>query len=344
MGWKSGKTRAWKEIIELHYPNEPEAGLLLAFEDGYETWELNSVVPMHNYNWEYFKDTIIPDLVNEAKTGEYITKVIGIDTADVMLSIAEEWILKDAGRRYGKTFKTLSQIQNDTNGKENGYVLLQSEVTKQLNRLKRAGYGFIWLAWTKEKETDLIDGMKYQSLELSMSNTGRKIFESQADLICCLYNEVKVMDKEGSVLSENVKSKSGKDIASKFHSTTAYMYFRPNNYISISGGRFLSLPEKVEYSAQNFLNVFTEAVKGQITSTDKTIDELKTEEKNNRIEKAKVISEEDNMDEIMDEIMNIANNLVKNEELKDKVVQIVGSGNYPSVKEAKEVLKSLKAI
>ena len=40
-----------------------------------------------------------------------------------------------------------------------------------------------------------------------MSNTGRKVFESQADLVVCLYDEVKIMDKEGNILDENVTNK-----------------------------------------------------------------------------------------------------------------------------------------
>ncbi len=65
----------------------------------------------------------------------------------------------------------------------------------------------MFLAWTKEKETTLYDGMKYNSIQLMMPNSGRKVFESQASLICRLHNEVSVLDKQGNELDDNIKDK-----------------------------------------------------------------------------------------------------------------------------------------
>jgi hypothetical protein len=84
-----------------------------------------------------------------------------------------------------------------------------------------------------------------------------------------------------------VKDKKGKDKASNFHTTETYMYFRESNYIGIAGGRFTELPEKVPYSAENFMKVFEEAVEGQLKKTKKSVEELKVEEIENREEKAK---------------------------------------------------------
>ena len=284
-GFKAGKTRLWKEVMELHYPDEPEAGLLLAFEPGYNTWELESVVPMHDYDWRFFKNEVVKGLLEEAKTSR-VTKVIGIDTADRMMDMATEYILEEMSKKYGKKFTSLQEITESVKG-ENGYILLKNEVWKQIDLLKNAGYGFFWLAWTKEKETTTIDGLKYNSVELKMSKTGADIFESQADLICCLFSEVKVLDKDGNELDENLKDKKGRDLASNFHTTETYMYFRPSNYISIAGGRFTELPEKVPYSAEAFMKVFEDAVKGQLKKTKKSVEELKNEEVEKREEKAK---------------------------------------------------------
>jgi hypothetical protein len=284
-GFKSGKTRLWKEVMELHYPNEPDAGTLLAFEPGYNTWELDSVIPMHDYDWKFFKNDVVKGLVEEAKKGR-ITKVIGIDTVDRLMDMAGEFILDQINKKYGKNFTGLQEISENIKG-ENGYMLLKKEVWKQIDILKNAGYGFFWLAWTKEKETTTIDGLKYNSIELMMSKTGADIFASQADLTCTLFSEVKVLDKDGNELETNVKTKGGKELASKFHTTEVNMYFLPSNYIGIAGGRFTELPEKVSYSAENFMAVFEEAVKGQLKKTTKTVDELKVEETEKREEKVK---------------------------------------------------------
>ena len=320
--YKSGKTRLWKEVTELHYLN-PEDVLLLAFEDGYETWELDNIVPLHAEGtddtlwkvWEFFKKTVVPDLVKEAKEGR-ITKLIGTDTADRAIDACVAWVINDRERKYGKTFVSLQDISEQTN--ENGWTALAEELKKPFDTLKNAGYGLFHIAWSKEKETTLHDGRKYNSIQLMMNNTGRKVFESQASLICCLHNEVSVFDKQGNELAENVKDKKGKEKASNFHETKTMMYFRPSEYIEIAGGRYTNLPEKVEYSAENFLKVFEDAVLGQLKKTDKSVAELKVEEQSERNEKAQelVIEEELSADELLTKVDGIVSNMTQNQKVK----------------------------
>ncbi|MNC23032.1 hypothetical protein D3C75_710440 [compost metagenome] len=82
-------------------------------------------------------------------------------------------------------------------------------------------------------------------------------------MICTLFNEVKVFDKEENELDDNIKDKKGRDKESNFHSTQVVMVFRPNEFVSISGGRYDNLPyEPVPYSSKAFLKVYEEAVIG----------------------------------------------------------------------------------
>jgi hypothetical protein len=329
-GFKSGKTRLWKEVMELHYPNDPNAGILLAFEPGYNTWELDSVIPMHDYDWKFFKNDVVKGLLEEAKSNR-ISKVIGIDTVDRLMDMASDYILEQINKKYGKSLQSLQEISENIKG-ENGYVLLKKEVWKQIDILKNAGYGFFWLAWTKEKETTTVDGLKYNSIELMMSKTGSDIFASQADLTCTLFSEVKVLDKEGNALESNVKTKGGKEVASKFHTTEVNMYFLPSNYIGIAGGRFTELPEKVSYSAENFMEVFEEAVKGQLKKTTKSVEELKTVETEQREEKAKEFVEkvESDPSEILNKIDSVIQSMTKEQKTlaAGKFKEKFGVNNY----------------
>ncbi len=350
-GFKSGKTRLWKEVMELHYPNEPDAGTLLAFEPGYNTWELESVIPMHDYDWKFFKNEVVKGLLEEAKSGR-ITKVIGIDTVDRLMDMATEYILDEVNKKYAKNFQTLQEISEKIKGL-NGYTLLKQEVWKQIDLLKNAGYGFFWLAWVKEKETTTIDDLKYNSIELKMSKTGADIFESQADLTVTLHNEVKVLDKEGNELDKNSVAKNGKEIASKFHTTEVNMYFLPSNYIGIGGGRFTELPEKVSYSAEAFMQVFEEAVKGQLKKTTKTVEELRTEEVEKREEKAKEFVEkvESNPDSVLQQIDSLIATLspTQKQQAAAKFKEKFGvnnykqeAGNIENLKIALEIVNEIK--
>lgn len=291
-GYKTGKTRLWKEVTELHY-DTPDESLLLAFEDGYETWELDNIVPLHEEGtdkelwkvWDFFKRSVVPDLVQEAKDGR-IVKLIGVDTVDRAIDACVAWVLNDRNKKYGKTFESLQDVSESTNGKENGWTALYDELKKPFDTLKKAGYGLFYIGWTKEKETTLHNGLKYNAIQLMMAGTGKKVFESQASLICCLHNEVTVLDKGGNELGDNIKDKKGKEKATNFHETKTMMYFRPSEYIEIAGGRYTNLPDKVDYSAEGFLKVFEEAVQGQLKKTDKTVEEIKVDQEKLRQEKA----------------------------------------------------------
>ncbi|PCK18303.1 hypothetical protein CEY02_19070 [Bacillus pumilus] len=346
-GYKSGKTRLWKELIETFYPEQKEAGLLLAFEPGYNTWELDSVIPMHDYDWRVFKGEVVKGLLEEAKSGR-VTNVLGIDTADRLMDMATEYILDELNKKYGKKMKTLQEVAETIKG-TNGYMLLKQEVWKQIDLLKNAGYGIIWLAWTKEKETTTRDDLKYNSIELKMSKTGADIFESQADLIVTLHNEVTVMDKNGNEIEENLKNKGGKEQAAKHHSTEAYMYFLPSSYIGIGGGRFTDLPEKVPYGVENFLEVFENAVKGQLKKNTKSITELKSEEDQVREEKAKEFVDkvnEPNPNEILEEINSLVSDIERDKklELSEKFKEAFGEGNYKQLKTVEELTKALEIV
>ncbi|WP_079709779.1 AAA family ATPase [Paraliobacillus ryukyuensis] len=352
--YKSGKTRLWKEVMELFFPDDPDAATLFAFEEGYNTWELESVVDMHNKGWEFFRSEVVPDLVQEAKDGR-ITKVIGVDTVDKLIDSASEWLIKKWNKKYGVQYESI-QEHNENINTENVWIALKDEIWTQIDKLKNAGYGFFWLAWTKVKETTTIDGLKYNSVELMMNTTGQKIFKSQADLICCLYGDVVVTDKDGNELDENLKTKKNKEVASNFHETEINMYFRPSNFIEIAGGRFTNLPDKETYSAENFLRVFEEAVKGQLKKTKQSVEDIKKDQAKKREDNTKEFAEQEEsklssgelVEQIDNEIIRLKK-IKKQKELVKEFNKLFGSamGYKESVDEnnlakALEFAKSIK--
>lgn len=309
--YKSGKTRLWKELIEFYYPNEPEAGLLVAWETGYKSWKLESFIDLTEYKkddlnkskfkqkseleldadrWEYFKKDVVRGLVQEANDGR-ISKVIGFDTVDRMIDCVTAYIVVQANQKYGTNFESIQEMTESKSYKENAWTNLYDEMKRPIDSIRAAGYGLVFLAWTKEKITELIDGMKFNSIELMMNNTARKVFQSQADLICCLHNDVKVVDKEGNELEKNMEDKKGREKASNFHESQTNMYFRESNYISIAGGRFVNLPEKVPYGIEAFAEVFKNAVEGQLDGKQ-SVEEIRKVEVQEREDKAQQFAEQ----------------------------------------------------
>ncbi len=153
--------------MELHYPEDPEAGLLMAWEDGYQTWELESIIDMNeDYDpkkyksidkeaapWEFFRKEVVPDLVEEAKNGR-VSKVIGMDTVDRMIDAAGEWIIYKWNKKYGTNYTSIQEF-NENIKEDNVWIALRSEIWKQIDKLKNAGYGMIWLAQDLKKKKQL---------------------------------------------------------------------------------------------------------------------------------------------------------------------------------------------
>lgn len=321
---------------------------------------MDNIVPLHEEGtdkdlwkvWDYFKKVVVPELVKEAKEGR-IVKLIGTDTVDRAIDACTAWVLHDRSRRYGKNFVSPQDISENTD--ENGWIAIGDELKKPFDSLKNAGYGLFHIGWTKEKETTLYDGKKYNSIQLSMSNTGRKVFESQASLICCLHNETTIFDKDGNELEENLKDKRKRDVATNFHETKTMMFFRPSGFVEIAGGRFTNLPEKVEYSADNFLKVFTDAVEGQLKKTKKTVEELSVKEDEQREEKVEeIVKKEEEKAEDPVELMKQIDEIVGEMETSQKVKAAEGfekafgvknykqeEGNVENLKKALEIVKEV---
>lgn len=355
-GYKSGKTRLWKEVTEKHYDN-PDDTLLLAFEDGYESWEIENIIPLHAEGtdkdlwkvWDFFKKKVVPGLVQEAKEGR-VTKLIGTDTVDRAIDACSAWVLHDRSRRYGRNFISPQDISENTD--ENGWIAIGDELKRPFDTLKNAGYGLFHIGWTRERETTLYDGRKYNSIQLAMANTGKKVFESQASLICCLHDDVSIFDREGQELDDNIKDKRGRDRATNFHETKTMMYFRPSGYVEIAGGRFTDLPDKVEYSADSFLEVFENAVKGQLKKTDKSIEKLEEQEDEARQEKTeetveRIEEKENNPENLLEEIKSVVDQM--NLEQKNKAAEGFEKAfkvkNYMQEKDNPENLKiALKIV
>jgi hypothetical protein len=185
-----------------------------------------------------------------------------------------------------------------------------------------------------------------------MHATARKIFESQASLICCLFNEVVVVNKDGDEMSDNIKDKKGREKGSNFHETRTVMVFRPTEYISIAGGRYTDLPEEpVEYSAKNFLKVFEDAVKGQLKKTSKSIAELKQEQEQERNEEAKEFAEAEEVKATSDELIekiNVQKARFTNNQLAEHIVpefkKLLGMANYNNATDIEALTKAVEFI
>lgn len=100
---------------------------------------------------------------------------------------------------------------------------------------------------------------------------------------------------------------------------------------------------------ENFLEVFENAVKGQLKKNTKSITELKSEEDQVREEKAKEFVDkvnEPNPNEILEEINSLVSDIERDKklELSEKFKEAFGEGNYKQLKTVEELTKALEIV
>lgn len=302
---KSGKTTLFYNLVKEQY-GDLNKGLLISLgnELGYKA--LDGLVYAEAPTWGDMVE-IIDSLVEEKEHNEF--EIVALDTVDEMVKLGMQEV-----RRLHKKLKGTSVEFNACFG---GYAQPRHKLTElideQISRLERAGYGIVFIGHTKIKDIKEKNGDEYQQLTSNLNSDYDGIFANKADIVMTI-----VVEKE---INEN------KHIAG----TERYMYFRSDGFVD-AGGRFTNVPEKIEYSAENYIKAFEEAVKGNIVGkiTDKEIEKRKKVEVEER-KKAAL--------EYADEEKNNAVDLERNEELKNLISEKYGDLNAAQKKEFKKLME-----
>jgi hypothetical protein len=244
---KTGKTTLFRDLVYKKY-QDMSKGLLIAFEKGYDA--LDGVIPQDIEDWDDFED-VVSDLIDNKDELPY--KLLCLDTIDEMIYMAEQAAIKFFNKKSEKKANTLNEAGGGFNrGKDYTKTIIRTTI----NNLRKAGYGIVCIGHSKDKKRKEKDGTEYNQLTCSLTDDYTDIFMDMADLIVFMTNENEINNKS-------------------ITSTTVYMNFRNEGAIDC-GGRFKNLPDKIEWGAENYLNVFEKAVKSSML---KPIDDIAKLEK-----------------------------------------------------------------
>jgi len=299
---KSGKTSLFAKVVEKHFGNV-ESGLLLALEKGYQA--LNVMAEDVN-SWDDFVE-IIDELVEEKAELPY--KLIGIDTADILwdyvqTNVIEEWN-RDNPTLYTQDIDGVGMKKPNGKGFGVGYKRAKDKIREQLDRLLKSGYGVMVLTHDKDKHVEEKNGLEYDQLTLSLSNSAREVFVNAADFIVFITLEKEKVDDEIV--------------------TNRYINFRSDGFIE-AGSRFEDLPQRIPYDIDLFINTFEKAVKSAIE--DKNIDfEKKKKEERKQLDEMKYEKKSKSLNEIKKEIIDIATTKSKNGKQKEVMAAISENNN-----------------
>ncbi len=252
---KVGKTTLFRDFIDELYNGDLSNGLLISIgnEDGYKALDglYYDVAP----NWQEL-DEIINDLCENKEDNNY--KFICFDTVDELIAIGQREIIRQHTREKGVK-------PSGFNACFGGYTeprrKLAALIDNMMTRLDRSGYGTVYIGHTKYKEIEEKDGTKYQMLTSNLNSDYDMIFSAKADI-----NMIINVEKETD--------------HNRLVGTHRYMCFRNDCFVD-AGGRFSEIPEKVDFSARNYIDAVTEGIKASIKrgpKDDKALEEKRQKE------------------------------------------------------------------
>ena len=333
---KVGKTTLFYNLINTLYNGDMSKGLLLSVgsESGYQA--LDGLYAIEAPTWSDFIE-IVDDLCENKHENTF--DCIAVDTVDELCVLAENEVCRRSQRESGNK----CTINGAFGGYGAGRRMVAKLIDDALARLGRSGYGLFYIGHVKEKTTKEKNGDEYQQLVSNLAKDYDDIFANKADVIV-------MIDSEKTVSNNQLTS------------VKRYMHFRADNYYDC-GTRFSNIEDKIELSAQNYINAVTNAIKSSIKSVkadDKYIEEKKAQEKADKEAYYQEHKEELSSEEAFDEANNIIeetvsdvdnmiteiNNIMKNlsQTDRDNKKEALTSANLPASPAVIKKLTDVKTL
>jgi hypothetical protein len=315
---KSGKTSLFYKLAKAKFDGDLSKALLLGFEKGYKA--LRGLHAVDIEDWQSFLD-LIDQLVENFDEISY--RWIGIDTLDIMYQYASEYVVrKERIARKDAKIKTISDVPWG-----GGYALVDEQLQGALDKLVKAGFGIFMITHSTEKKFESRNGTSFDQTTVSLPNRAKNTFVNSADFIVFISVE---KEKVGSTLVDS-----------------RYIYFRSDEDI-LAGSRFENVPEKIEYSAEGFLEVFENAVLGSYDGDEDAVEDARETQTEEREEKTKAYREETKAEASTDSLIAEMDKLVKDmakdkqTELKKQLKAEFKSVNYKKYEEVAQLEKAVE--
>jgi hypothetical protein len=316
---KAGKTSLFYKLAKEKFNGDLSKALLCGFEKGYKA--LRGLHAVDVNLWQDFLD-LVDQLVENFDDVSY--RWIGVDTLDIMYQQASEYVVrKERIARKDAKIKALADVPWGA-----GYSLVDEQLQGALGKLINAGFGLFLITHDTDKKFESRNGQSYDKTTVSLAKRARDTFVNMADFI---------------VFIDIEKEKEGKELKD-----SRYIYFRSDNDIE-AGSRFENVPEKIEYSAEGFLEVFENAVLGAFDGDDVAVEDAREKQSEEREEKSKGFREEKKAESTTETLIAEMNSLVEKldkaqqAELKKQLkVECGGTVNYKKYETVEQLTKAVE--
>ncbi len=301
---KFGKTTFAIDLPKAFYGNL-DSTLLLATEIGYKTMDGVFAIPITGFDHAEEDDgeqrgfiETVDELIENKSDIPF--RFIIIDTITALERYAVSYAIRKANRE-DRPDKRYTDISDVPWGK--GYNIVSEEIYKQIDRLKKAGFGVFIIGHSKTKKIKNRDGFEYDYTTLNVLGKTSDIIEREADMI--IYGDLLV--EEG---------KDGKT------TTNRKLRFRSDGNI-LCGTRFRNFPAEIDNDVEVFIQTFKDAVLGLYGGDEEAVEQAKeeqakaSEEKGSKQEVEEAPEENEvAVDSVKAEITDAIKNFAKEDKLK----------------------------
>jgi hypothetical protein len=317
---KAGKTTLYFELLKEHFNGDLSKGLLLGFERGYKA--LSGLFAVDIEQWEDFQD-VVEQLIEDKAEVPY--RWIALDTLDELYKFATDYVVKQRKIADRKPYKVINDIPFGA-----GYELVSQEISKQINKLTKGGFGLFCITHDKEKRFESREGVAYDQVTVALPTRAKDLFVNQADFIVFI-----------DIAKEKNDTGGFRDVR--------YIYFRAEGSDIMAGSRFKNVPTKIPYDAKQFLAVFRDAVLEEFGGDVKKLESAKEKQSKEREEKAneyieseKGMSDEDMMKFIGQAITDM--NDAGKDSIKNKFQEAFGTIDFKRAMSREQLQQAVQMV
>lgn len=229
---------------------------------------LNNVMAQPINKWMEFKK-VLKQLNNEQVKEKFETVII--DTVDIAYDLCEKYICQREG---------VEKIGDVPYG--GGYAMVRREFDEAIRSIPLMGYGLVMISHSKVKQFVDENGNSYDKTVMTLSDTPRLIVSRMSDII----GYSKAVDTD-----EGTKTRLFLRGTTKFE----------------AGSRFKHIPDYIDFTYENLVNVIADAIEKQeqedgVTATNEYINVYQS------------VTEEKTFDEVVNEAKEVITKIMENDE------------------------------
>lgn len=267
---KIGKTSLLYEVAEKLVGEEGYIFAELGRERGADAIE--GIVAENMPTWDDWVE-FVDDIVDNKTTDYNDLRVIFIDTYDQYIMLGEQEALSLWNRKNpDKRTDTLNGSWNGFGGGSKKAIELMFE---QVDRLESVGVKVWFIGHVKTKEVkNIYNDETYQILTSDQQQNYFNALKKNLHFLCLAYFDRELQkEKTGK---KNIVTKK-EEIKTTIKDETRKVKFRDDSFVVDSGSRFSHIKQEINLDADEFINAITEAIKFEIESKGKSVEDRKQE-------------------------------------------------------------------